>query len=94
MTITKEDLEIDSSLTVENAKEKELVHELDVLIDPASPQRGLEELLNFKSQGHSLGQPSEGKDERFVGVYESLPPGEGDQPLDLLDDEPDSSRDN
>lgn len=93
MTIKREDLEIDEKLTTESAPERNLVHELDVLIDPEHPEWGLEELAKFKTEGHMLGKPSSDKDERYVGVYEASPPGDDDQPLDLLDDEPDTSLD-
>lgn len=93
MTLTKADLEIDETLSLETAKARNLTHELDVLIDPSHPERGLEELMKFKTEGHSLGQPSPENDERYVGVYEASPPGDDDQPLDLLDDEPDTSLD-
>jgi hypothetical protein len=93
MTITKEDLDIDDKLTVESAPALGFNHELDVLIDPAHPEWGLNELVKFSKQGHKFGQPSEGKDERFVGVYEANPPGDDDQPVDLLDDEADIGSD-
>ncbi len=94
MTLKREDLEIDETLTVETAPDRNLHHETDVLIDPRHPEWGLEELVKLKAQAdHVFGQPSEGKDKRYVGVYETYKPGDDDQPLDLLDQEPDSSLD-
>jgi hypothetical protein len=93
MTIKKEDLEIDESLTLQNAAERGLSHELDVMIDPLHPEWGLEELMQLKTDGHHLGKPDPEKSGHYVGVYEPNSPGDDDQPVDLLDNEADSSLD-
>lgn len=92
MTINIEDLKIDKNLNTENAFEKGYRHRTDVLIDPKHPEWNMDDLMKWVNEGFLLGAPGV-EDDRYVGVYETLEAGEDDQPVDLLDDEPDTSTD-
>lgn len=92
MNMKIEDLKIDRNLNTENAFEKGYLHRTDILIDPKHPEWNMDDVMKWVDQGFELGAPAV-DDERYVGVYEKTEAGDDDQPVDLLDNEPDSSTD-